>query len=357
MKNILEKFSCSGSVPAQWQRHAATVMAYPFDEEVWFGRLPQVRAEYHELVRVIASKEDVYLLAQKSEFEELHDTLPELLAAPAELGRVRLLPIDCDDVWLRDSGPIVACLSNNERLALDFEFNAWGRKFPWEKDNGVAAKVAESLTLPSKQVPLVFEGGSIDFNGAGAALTTRQCLLEPQRNPQFRESELDAILKKVFELKELIWLDDGLVGDHTDGHVDTIARFVNEDTVLCHVAEEAAHPSFERLERNLKTLQKLAQTGRSAVRHVEAIPVPKKTSLFDQKVAPFSYLNFYFCNAALLVPQFGDENDSRVLQMLQKWCTDRPVVGLPATHIMTGGGVFNCLTQQVPVGEGESCGH
>lgn len=339
-----------GRFPAQWEKHERTILAYPFDDEMWFGGLAHVRREYDALVNAIARGEEVLILLEENE----PDATEAHLRALSSKVSVERMPLN--DVWVRDSGPLFLVqgppLAVSARLqALQFHFNAWGRKFGWEKDDRISAALVEKMGVASFQSPLVFEGGSIDFNGQGAALTTRQCLLEPNRNPGLTEADLDAALRQLFGLQELIWLDRGLEGDHTDGHVDTIARFVSADTVVCHVAESEDHPSADFLRQNFEQLSLLAASGKSALRRVVAVPVPEKTKLdwpgADAPV-PFSYVNFYFSNAGLLVPQFEDANDKRVLQILRELCPDLEVVGLPAQHIMLGGGVFNCLTQQVP---------
>jgi agmatine deiminase len=261
---------------------------------------------------------------------------------------LKILRQPLNDVWLRDSGPIIV-KNAQEKIGLDFIFNAWGEKFDFANDDRLAARLCEALGLERLRLPFVFEGGSIDVNGVGAALTTEQCLLEPQRNPAYSKSEIDAALRFLFDLRGLVWLGRGLEGDHTDGHIDTIARFISVDTVACHYADDRSHPSFFALNENLKQLEDLAAKGTSAIKNVVAIPVPKRVDSFNGDFVPYSYVNFYFCNAGLIVPQFSDAHDERVLEILQKHLPGQKVVGLNASNIVLGGGVFNCLTQQVPV--------
>jgi agmatine deiminase len=346
-----------GRFPAQWEKHARTLLAYPFGDELWLGALDRVRAEYDQLVMAIGKGEGLLIVLEESESAEVEKHVRGLATD------VEILRLPLNDVWVRDSGPLFLlrppekASASTSLQAVQFHFNAWGKKFGWDKDDLISAAVVQHLGVSSFQSPLVFEGGSIDFNGHGCALTTRQCLLEPNRNPGLNEAELDAALRQLFGLKELVWLDRGLEGDHTDGHIDTIARFASHDTVVCHVAESEQHPSFVPLHKNLCQLQALAATGQSAVRHVVPLPVPQSTTLNwpgADAPTPFSYANFYFCNAGLLVPQFGDPHDQRALEVLQSLCPQIPVIGLPARYVMLGGGVFNCLTQQIPYIPNES---
>jgi agmatine deiminase len=336
-------------LPAAWELHGATVMAYPSGDDLWFGRLKEVRREHDQLILAIAQGEDVLLFVQPHEVDALQ-------AAPWQNHpRVRAVPFAYDDIWLRDSGPVVVATSaaglgaaQTSWLAYDFLFNAWGDKFFWEHDDLIARRVCDLLDLPRQRVPFVFEGGAIDSNGAGAALTTRQCLLEPHRNPSWTEAQIHDALLGLFGLNELIWLESGISGDHTDGHIDTIARFVSADTVVCHYAESEAHPSYAALRSNLEQLRTLAAQGGSAIRHVVPLPLPRAVEQFEGDYKTLTYANFYCCNAGLLVPQFGDANDSLVLEILKGVVTERKVLGLDARHLVLGGGVFNCLTQPIP---------
>lgn len=337
-------------LPAAWEPHQATVLGFPCGDDLWFGELSAVRHEHAQLVLTIAGGEDVVVLVPPE--------AREAACAAAWYGhpRVRVVSLELDDIWLRDSGPVVVeCRgpgalgrSAVSKLAYNFIFNAWGEKFAYGRDRLVARRVSDALGVDSQSIPLVFEGGSLDSNGCGAALTTRQCLLEKRRNPAWSEAELDSAVKNLFGLSELVWLGDGMAGDHTDGHVDTIVRFVSPDTVVCHYAESQSHPSYDALHRNFVQLQKLATSGTSAVRHVVPLPLPRKVETFEGDYKTMSYANFYCCNAGLIVPQFGDANDDLVIEILKGLVTDRPVIGLEARHIVLGGGVFNCLTQQIP---------
>lgn len=335
----------SGRIPAQWETHAATLMAYPFDDALWFGKLASVRAEYDQLVLEILKGEEVTLVLPPGD-ESAESALRN--APWAGHARLKTLRQPLNDVWLRDSGPIIVKHAQ-ETIGLDFIFNAWGEKFDFAKDDRLAARLCEALGMERLRLPFVFEGGSIDVNGIGAALTTEQCLLEPHRNPAYSKHDIDTALRHVFDLSSLVWLGRGLEGDHTDGHIDTIARFISVDTVACHYADDRSHPSFFALSENLKQLEDLAAKGTSAIKNVVAIPVPKRVDSFNGDFVSYSYVNFYFCNAGLIVPQFSDAHDERVLEILQKHLPGQKVVGLNASNIVLGGGVFNCLTQQVPV--------
>lgn len=331
----------SGRMPAQWEPHAATLMAYPFDDALWFGKLDAVRAEYDRLLLEILKGEEVVLVLPLVEDSALRH------APWTGHPRLKTLHQSLNDVWLRDSGPITV-RRGAEKIGLDFVFNAWGAKFDFAQDDRLAARLCDVLGMERERLPFVFEGGALDVNGAGGALTTEQCLLEPMRNPAYSKQEIDAVLRSVFELDELIWLGRGLEGDHTDGHIDTIARFITPDTVVCHYAEDRAHPSFVALNENLRQLEAIAAKAKSPIKNVVGVPVPKRVEVFNGDYVSYSYVNFYFCNAGLIVPQFSDDHDERALQLLQQYLPERRVIGLQASHIVLGGGVFNCLTQQLP---------
>ena len=332
-------------MPAEWAPHAATWMAWPHGETQWCGMLAPVREEFAALVAAIARVEPVDPL--------LHD---EETAADAErrLGNadVRRHLVPYDDVWLRDSGPVF--VARQEELALvDWTFNGWGGKYPAGLDTQIPQRIAQRLGLRSFQPGLVLEGGSIEVNGAGLAFTTRQCLLSPRRNPDLDEKALGAALRDYLGITRLVWLDEGLEGDHTDGHIDMLTRFADPTTIVTSVCADRDDPNHATLAANLDVVKR--QCGRAEVpfRIVE-LPVPAGRVEFGGERLPLSYANFYIANGLVVVPAYGVPEDAGALEILRPLFPRRTVVGLPARALISGGGAFHCVTQQQPVGAGWS---
>jgi agmatine deiminase len=325
-------------MPAEWRPHASTWMAWPHDDEQWVGMLEPVRREFATLVDILARHEPVDLLVADGESES---DARARLTAPA----VRLHRVPHEDVWLRDSGPIF--VTHEREIALvDWEFNGWGGKYPADLDNRIPLHVAHILgSAPPFHPGIVMEGGSIEVNGAGAGLTTRQCLLSATRNPTLRERDLEAALLEYLGISELIWLENGLEGDHTDGHIDTLTRFTDESTIVTSICEDRADPNHETLAANLERVKSKAE--RFAI--VE-LPVPTGRVEFEGQRLPLTYANFYIVNGAVIVPTYGAAEDSRALFILKPLFKGRDVIAVPARALITGGGAFHCVTQQQPVG-------
>jgi agmatine deiminase len=335
-------------MPAEWAPHSATWMSWPFDEEMWFDHLSQVRQEYSLLVKTLAYFEPVHLLLRDEEAEA---------SARAALEGVQNLSfhrIPLNDVWMRDNGPLFLLKGKNASAtapALSFVnwgFNAWGGKYDYDLDNQVPLALAEILQLPRFDASCIMEGGSLEINGEGACITTEQCLLTPTRNPNLGKADLERLLSQYLGIDQVIWLKDGLEGDHTDGHVDTITRFANATTVLTSVTRDRQDVNFDRMQENLEILRRTRlKDGREW--QVIELPLPEeKLYLEDGTRLPPTYANFYIANGAVLVPQYGDRNDAAALEVLRGVFPQHQVIGLMSRHIIMGGGSFHCLTQQQP---------
>lgn len=337
------------SVPPEWTPHAATWTSWPFDDALWEGQLEGVRAEFAELVTTVARFEPVMLNVRDEETET--DARTRLRAQNAPLKNITFHHVPLNDVWFRDNGPIFVRNAAGEVALTDWGFNAWGQKYaPWDDDDRAPKKVAQTLSMKRFTVPIVMEGGSLELNGQGVLLTTRSCLLSQKRNPNLNETDLEEILRATLGVKQVVWLERGLEGDHTDGHIDTIIRFTGDHTIVCAVAEDEHDANFEPMQRNLTLLQSLRDHDGNSC-HVIELPLPKKRRDFaGVRLAP-SYANFYVGNGFVIVPQYGDENDARALEILAPLFPGREVVGLSSRALITGGGSFHCVTQQQPVGE------
>ncbi len=337
-----QPFDQGFSMPAEWAPHAATWMSWPFDEEMWHGHLSEVRAEYAEFVKTIARFESVHLLVRD---EEARKTA-ELALAGVE--GVTLHDVALDDVWLRDNGPIFVKDDMGEVRATNWEFNSWGMKYEWHQDNLVPPIVARYLNLPRYDLSVVMEGGSLDVNGEGVCITTEQCLLTPTRNPAMGKTEIEKVLRDNLGITQLIWLNLGLEGDHTDGHVDTITRFADENTILTSMTEDDSDINAGRMRHNLEIL-KVARNAKGERFRVVELPLPAaRMHLEDGLRLPATYANFYICNGAVIVPQYGDVNDEKALDVIRSVFPRHEVIGLSSRYIITGGGSFHCLTQQQP---------
>jgi len=324
-------------VPAEWEPHAATWMSWPFDDVLWCGHLAGVRREFAALVHAIARFEPVRLLVRDDEAER--DARARLAGADVAYYRVPL-----DDVWLRDNGPVFIRNRAGDVSAVHWAFNAWGRKFEWRQDMEAPTAVVRALDMDYWRLDVVLEGGAVETSGDGIALTTRSCLLHPLRNPELGEAGTERWLREYLGIERLYWLEHGLDGDHTDGHVDTVARFTDPRTIACSVEANASDPNHATTHANLERLRGLRRRDGRPYRVVE-VPLPMgRLELEGERLAP-SYVNFYMGNGFVVVPQYADAVDARALAALRPLFPGREVIPLPSLEIMVGGGSFHCLTQ------------
>lgn len=275
--------------------------------------------------------------------EEATESARKWLTAPG----IELVSAPYGDVWLRDTGPIIVRGSDAALHAVGFGYNGWGGKYIMEGDEETAAAVAAHEGLPFVSAGWVLEGGSIDVDGEGTALTTRQCLLNPNRNPDLSEKDITTHLQKNLGIRHLIWLEDGLLNDHTDGHIDNIARFVAPGKVVCMSPSGKNDPNAATLDRIARTLE----SNRDASgRRLEVIRIPSPGCINDSdgEPVPASYMNFYISNTRVLVPVYGSEQDETAVETIGQLFPTRQAIGLRADHILVGGGSFHCVTQQIP---------
>jgi agmatine deiminase len=328
-------------MPAEWQPHASTWMAWPHDADQWVGMLDPVRWEFAALVRAVAEADGVDLLV--ADEESAADARSRLDGAAV---RYHLVPHQ--DLWLRDSGPIFVTHAGDVALT-DWEFNGWGGKYPAALDNRIAAAVSRILGVSPFETRVVFEGGSIEVNGEGTGLTTRQCLLSPARNPGLDETAIEQVLREFLGIDRLIWLDEGLEGDHTDGHIDTLTRFADAGTIVTSVCHDRSDANHATLAANLAVLGRARREDGRAFTIVE-LPVPTGRVEFEGERLPLTYANFYLANGVVIVPIYGAAEDREALEILRTVFPERTVVPLDARALITGGGAFHCVTQQQPAG-------
>ncbi|MBB4633196.1 agmatine deiminase family protein [Sphingosinicella soli] len=318
--------------PAEWAPHAAIWTAWPSDASLWEENLEPAQAEVAAMVAAIVADggEPVELLVDGAEAEAT------ARLALADHPSVRIHRCKFGDIWLRDTGPLF--LSDGSAAA--FRFNGWGGKYALEGDDTVADFVAETQGSPLTRHDWVIEGGAIEPDGTGRVVTTRQCLLNPNRNPSLSQADIEARLAADLGLDTVIWLGDGLLNDHTDGHVDNLARFVAEGVVVVPEPAGADDP-------NAEVYAEARQTLEAAGLDVRTIPSPGLLDV-DGEAIPASYMNFLITNKKVIVPIYGQPNDDAAVAAVQALFPGREAVGLPANNILTGGGSFHCITQQVP---------
>ncbi len=329
--------------PAEWTPHAGTWMGWPFDDGYWEGYLEAARADFARLVNTIARFEPVRLACADAETEA--DARRRLESAQ----NIEFYRLELDDVWFRDSGPLFIEDAAGRVAATDWRFNAWGGKFRFDKDRDVARLVAEKLRMRRFEVPVVMEGGALEINGEGVCLTTRQCLLNPNRNPSLSQADIEGYLRDYLGVREVVWLNEGLEGDKTDGHIDTITRWVDDGTILTSVCEDESDSNYRPMRENLELLHTLRRRDGKPYRIIE-LPLPQKRLDLGDERLPLTYANFYVGNGFVVVPTYDDANDERALAILRGVFLEREVVGLPSLGLITGGGSFHCVTQQQPTG-------
>jgi agmatine deiminase len=333
--------------PAEWERHEALWLAWPHDPTTWGEGLPQAEDAIARLAAAAGEGETVHLLVNDRAMEAR--ALARLEAHRAR--RVRLHRIPTVDAWIRDYGPIVVAKGrgrSRRRLALDFLFDAWGGKYETLlADDRIPARLAPIHGIPTRKVPLVLEGGSVEGNGKGTLLTTAQCLLHENRNPHLVKEEIEAHLREWLGVRHVLWIGEGIAGDDTDGHVDDIARFVGPRTVVAAVEEDPRDENHAPLKENLRRLKAMAdQDGRP----LEVVPLPMPEAVFGPggRRLPASYANFTIVNRAVAVPTFGTRRDAKALKTLARCFPGRSVVGIRCETVVGGYGALHCLSHQLP---------
>ncbi len=340
-------------MPAEWHPHRATWLAWPKNTVTWPGRLEAVQEVYLSWIQELLQVEAVCLLVDDDGVaEEVRSRLSARCTPPPH--RLHCLVLPTVDAWIRDYGPnFLISRHDGGRAYNRWLFNAWGNKYPeLVEDSRIPELLAPQLGLPVFRPGIVLEGGSIEVNGAGICLTTRQCLLNPNRNPHLSRPEIERRLKEYLGVQTVIWLNEGIVGDDTDGHVDDIARFAGTRTVLCAVEEDPSDPNYPVLRENFELLKEFE--GRGWFR-VEPLVMPEPVWAGSERL-PASYANFYIANGLVCVPQFGQARDRRALAQIQAAFPGYRIVGLPAADLVWGMGTLHCLSQQEPVGSRQAGG-
>jgi len=334
-------------MPAEWQPHQATWISWPHKRASWPGKFEPVEPVMLQFVAAISAAE----LVRINVLDEAHEKhVKQLLDGKVTAGNVRFHRFPTNDAWCRDHGAIFVTRDNavDPLLALDFRFNSWGGKYPpFDLDDAIPPQMAEAIGAPCHRIDMVLEGGSIEVNGAGALLTTEQCLLNPNRNPSLDKHEIEQRLRDYLGVQQIIWLGDGIVGDDTDGHIDDLTRFVTEDTVVTVVEKNRGDENHLALAENRERLNGIRLDDGRPLKIVE-LQMPKPVE-FEGDRLPASYANFYIGNKVVVMPAFNDPADQPNLAALQQCFPGRKVTGIDCSDLVLGLGTFHCLTQQVPV--------
>ena len=353
------------SFPPEWAPHRATWFSWPRPEGISFpDKYHTIPENLARIFKEISPRERVEINVPNGNYERIARALLTEHGCP--LKNIFFHHIKTNESWCRDHGPAFVQRrvksGKKETAIVDWGFNAWGGKYPpYDDDDRVPTEIAKELRLPifypgsmgvspmssdnGKQV--IMEGGSVEFNGAGTILTTTQCLLNKNRNPQLSKSQIEQSLKDYYGQRHICWLGNGIAGDDTDGHIDDLARFINPTTIVVGIEEDPKDENHEILQENLKRVRKLKdQDGRPF--NIIEIPMPGAVE-FDKQRLPATYVNFYFVNGALLVPTFRDKkNDRKTLEIFQKHLPKHEVIGIDCVELIWGLGAIHCLSQQQP---------
>jgi len=327
-------------MPAEWEPHAATWIAWPHNQSDWPGRFAPIRWVYGEIVRKLSQVEVVRILVRDRGLERQARRV--LSQVGANLGAVEFFLHPTNRGWTRDYCPLFVRNTRGALALTGWRFNAWAKYGDWKLDAAVPGWMAQRLQLPLVTPGLVLEGGSIDVNGAGTLLTTEECLLSPvqARNPGISRAGIERALRRYLGVERVIWLRNGIAGDDTHGHVDDIARFVARGTVAAASEADPSDANYEPLRENLRIL-------RAAGLRVVKLPMPRPLWFAGRRL-PASYANFYIANRLVLVPTFNDPADRLALAALSRAFPDREVVGINSTDLIWGLGALHCMTQQEP---------
>jgi agmatine deiminase len=338
-------------LPAEWEPHELTWIAWPHCREDWPGKFAAIPWVYTEIVRHLSVSERVFILVNSAHAEK--QAARQLTRAGNDLKQVDFFRIPADRVWTRDYGPLFVSSKEGEPAIVHWRFNAWAKYKNWKRDCEVPKKIAKKLDLRRYQPVVgshrvVLEGGSIDVNGQGLLMTTEECLLDTvqARNPGLAREDLERVFAEYLGIRKVLWLGRGIAGDDTHGHIDDLARFVNPGTVVTVVVKDPADVNYAPLQDNLRRLRSMTDLRGKPLEIVE-LPMPAPV-YFERRRLPASYANFYIANNRLLVPTFNDPQDRRALGILADLFPGREVIGIHAVDLVWGLGTLHCLTQQQP---------
>jgi agmatine deiminase len=334
--------------PAEWLEQKAVWLSFPHNKIHLSSKLASepdkdgltlMKEFFWRFIDIVLDYQDIKLLFDTEAM--LMENIDKLTSFAAKPFKLISLVIPNNDIWIRDFGPIFAIdKETEEKIVVDFAFNAWGEKFPpWDKDNVLPTKVGELEGLTVQSYDKFLEGGAIDYSEKGYLLTTRQCVLNTNRNKNFTEKDFEELLFNALGIKQVIWLDKGIANDHTDGHVDNTARFIDDERVVLSYTENPVSPNYEISKENFKTLEAFSDL------EVIKLPLPEPEG-FIEKALAYSYANFVFLNGAIIVPTYNCPQDQQAIDILQKLFPDRKVIGFDSSLVIQQGGSLHCMSKQ-----------
>ena len=340
-------------LPAEWEPHDATWLAWPQNVSDWPGKFQRITFVYREIVNHLSESEKVKIVVNSGETRRRAESF--LREKSTDLANVEFHECPTDRSWIRDSGPFFVRDDSGKLSALDFGFNGWAKYPDWENDDAVPGFVAEVLRLDSETPTrlgkkIILEGGSIDVNGEGSLITTKRCLLSTDkqaRNPSFEKNDYEAVFSEYFGATNVLWLNGGIEGDDTNGHVDDICRFTDPSTLVLCLENSAQDPNYRPLRENLEILKdlKLEDGGK-----IEIVPLPMPSPLFfEGERLPATYANFYVSNEKVLVPVYNDPKDREALGILSELFPARHIVGIDCVDLVWGFGAIHCMTREEPI--------
>lgn len=340
-------------MPPEWSKHSATQLHWPHNRSTWPGKtLAAVKRVYVQIIAALTQFEPVYLFVSNIELKRVAFATLKEHTSDIDFDNLHWVVVPLNDVWARDCGPIFIQKKNhpNEIAITDWEYNAWGGKYPpFEADNQLPGFISEKFNLPRFQPNMVLEGGSIDINSRGDLLTTESVLLNPNRNPKLSRTQIESKLKDYLGVRNIIWLGKGLKGDDTDGHIDDLARFLNDNTILTTRANDPENPNYYVLEDNYQRLLSARSIEGNSF-EIVSLPLPETRSpiptVDGSELVPASYANFYICNGGVLVPLYDDEADGQALELFEHYFPNRKIVGINCKDLVWGQGSIHCITQQ-----------
>lgn len=336
-------------MPAEWEPQAATWFTWPRPEGISFpDKYQTVPPVYAALIRHLVEVEEVHINVWNAEKEAIVRSILKELDTP--LTRVHFHHFPAYEPWCRDHGPIFLVRDQSgrrERAIVDWGYNAWGNKYPpYDLDDAIPEHVAAFRKLPIFKPGIVMEGGSIEVNGRGTLITTEACLLNPNRNPELTQNQIEKYLMNYLGVTNVLWLGEGIVGDDTDGHIDDMTRFINPNTIVTVVEEDPKDDNYEILKENRERLEHV-RDEQSRIFNIVELPMPEPV-LHEGQRLPASYANFYIANGMVLVPTYRSKNDARALEILQREMPNHRVIGVDSTELIWGLGSFHCISQQEP---------
>ncbi len=334
--------------PAEFAPHVATWLSWPHKEASWPGKIETIFAPYVEFIRELTRGELVRINVADEAMKEF--AIKKLTDRSVDLSKVQFFLHPTNDAWCRDHGPafLINPKAEQKKIIVDWDYNAWGNKYPpYDLDDVIPTLIGKHFNLPVFRPGIVMEGGSVEFNGKGTVMTSTACLLNPNRNPHLNQKQIEDILCNFYGVDQVLWIDEGIIGDDTDGHIDDTVRFVNEDTVIAVVEENKNDENYPLLLKNLEQLNHMRLLNGKQLNIVE-IPMPDELIYEDQRL-PASYANFYIANKSVIVPTYRCKKDDQVLTLIQECFPDKTVRGIDSTDIIWGLGSFHCLSQQEPM--------